>query len=265
MHKWNKAEVGTITFPEAGLQLLTLHYPKGNNFAYFQFESDEAATSAPVSSSPTGAGDWPQSHGPNRDSICTETGLLQEWPKEGPKLLWKCIGLGNGYATVAIAHGRCFTTGDRTRAGGTNKYQYVMAFDFNTQSNRWITPIGLPGQNGACSTPTVDGALLYAISGDGNLVCVETDTGKERWRKSMTRDFDGKVMEQWKYSESPLVDGDKVVCCPGGKEATMGALNKKTGDLIWNCPRPNIACPENKLGAGYETGANLLKLTRAVL
>ena len=126
-----------------------------------------------------------------------------------------------------------------------------MAFDLNTQSNLWISPIGLPGQNGACSTPTVDGPRLYAISGDGNLVCLETDTGKELWRKSMTRDFDGKVMEQWKYSESPLVDGDKVVCTPGGKEAAMVALNKKTGELLWKCPRPNIARPENKPGAGY--------------
>jgi outer membrane protein assembly factor BamB len=197
------------------------------------------------------APDWPQFHGPHRDSICTETGLLQEWPAQGPPLLWKCTGLGNGYATVAIANGRLFTTGDRKLAEETNRSQYVMAFDLGTRSNLWITRIGLPGQNGACSTPTVDGSLLYAISGDGNLVCVETGAGKEIWRKSMTRDFDGKVMEQWKYSESPLVDGDKVICTPGGKDATMVALNKRTGELIWKCPRPSIARQENKPGAGY--------------
>lgn len=258
MHKWNKAPVGTITFPEAGLQLLTLHYNKGNNFAWFQFEPDAAAASGPVRSSPNGVGDWPQFHGPNRDSICAETGLLQEWPEEGAKLLWKCAGLGGGYATIAIANGKFFTTGDRKLASETNRFHYVAAFELASESNLWITRIGLPGQNGACGTPTVNGPLLCVISGDGNLVCLETDTGKEAWRKSMTRDFDGKVMEQWKHSESPLVDGDKVVCCPGGKEATMVALNKRTGEVIWKCPRPAIARPENKPcaakdGARYRT------------
>ncbi len=204
-----------------------------------------------VSSSLVLASDWPQWKGPNRDSICTETDLLQEWPEEGPELLWKCTGLGVGYATPAIAKGRLFATGDFKLTEDGERLQYAVAFDLHTQERLWISPIGLPGQNGACGTPTVDGPLLYVISGDGNLVCLDTDSGKEVWRKSMTREFDGKPMEQWKYSESPLVDGDKVICTPGGKEATMVALNKKNGKLLWKCPRPDIARPENKPGAGY--------------
>jgi len=204
-----------------------------------------------LSSSVVLAGDWPGWKGPNRDSICTEKGLLQEWPEEGPKLLWKCKGLGGGYSTIAIAKGKFFTTGDHKLTKDGKRSGYVMAFDLNTQKRLWISEIGLKGQNGSCCTPTVDGKLLYVISGDGNLVCLETETGKEVWRKSMTGDFDGKVMEQWKYSESPLIDGEKVVCTPGGKEAAMVALNKKNGKLIWKCAQPDIARPENKPGAGY--------------
>ena len=127
------------------------------------------------------AGDWPQWHGPNRDSICTETGLLQEWPEEGPKLLWKCKGLGVGYATPSIAKGKFFATGDYRLTKESKRLQYATAFDLHTQERLWISHIGLPGQNGSCGTPTVDGALLYVISGDGNLVCLETDSGKEVW------------------------------------------------------------------------------------
>ena len=204
-----------------------------------------------LSSSLIWAGDWPQWRGPNRDSICTETDLLQEWPEEGPKLLWKCTGLGVGYATPAIAQGKFIVTGDFKLTEEGERLGYAVAFDLHTQERLWISPIGLPGQNGACGTPTVDGPLLYIISGDGNLVCLETDTGMEVWRKSLPREFRGKVMEQWKYSESPLIDGDKVVCTPGGDEAAMVALNKKSGELIWKCPQPDIARPENKPGAGY--------------
>ncbi len=127
MHKWNKGPVGTITFPKAGRQLLTFHYNKGNNFAYFEFEPDVPQASGQATGGSNGvvamAGDWHQFHGPNRDSLCIETGLLQEWPEDGPKLLWKCTGLGSGYATVAIASGKFFSTGDRLLPDKTNRLQ----------------------------------------------------------------------------------------------------------------------------------------------
>src|SRR5947209_2623971 len=104
-----------------------------------------------------------------------------------------------------------------------------------------IGKVGNPDQNppypGARSTPTVDGDLLYALGSDGDLACLETATGKVRWRKSLRTDFGGRP-GAWAYAESPLVDGDVLVCTPGGAEATLVALRKKTGAVIWKCAVP---------------------------
>jgi outer membrane protein assembly factor BamB len=194
-------------------------------------------------------GDWPQFRGPNRDGKCEETGLLKEWPEGGPKLLWKMTGLGRGYSTLAIVGGKFYTMGDRKGEGGETS-QYVLAFDLAGRKELWATRIGPPHTDGPRCTPTVDGQLLYALGTDGDLVCLETATGKVRWRKSFPKDFDGKMMSGWRFSESPLVDGDQVVCTPGGSEATLVALNKRSGETIWKCavPRLNQRTPE---GAAY--------------
>jgi outer membrane protein assembly factor BamB len=86
---------------------------------------------------------------------------------------------------------------------------------------------------GPRATPTVDGELVFAISQYGDLICVEAATGKEYWRKNLGKDFGGRMMSDWGYSESPLVDGDKLVCTPGGSKGSILALNKKTGETIW--------------------------------
>ncbi|MDM7994916.1 MAG: PQQ-like beta-propeller repeat protein [Acidobacteriota bacterium] len=183
--------------------------------------------------------DWPQWRGPNRDGISKETGLLKQWPQEGPKLLWQVHDLGSGYATPSVSGGRIYLLSNKGLED-----EFVSALDAKDGRKIWSTRIGKvgnPDQNpnfpGARSTPTVDGALLYALGSDGDLVCLETATGKTRWRKSLRNDFGG-VPGTWAYSESPLIDGDVVACTPGGTEATIVALNKRTGALIWKSAVP---------------------------
>ncbi len=195
--------------------------------------------------------DWPRFRGPENNGICTETGLLKEWPEEGPELLWMIEGLGKGYSTVSIAGGRIFTMGDRA-TGGEEDEQFVIALDLGTRGELWATEVGPPHKDGPRCTPTVDGDLVYAIGTSGDLVCLETATGAVRWRASFPDDFQGEMMSGWKYSESPLVDGDKLVCTPGGPDATIVALDKRTGDVIWKCGIPDIG-GRGKDGAGYSS------------
>lgn len=192
---------------------------------------------------------WYQFNGPNRNRVSTETGLMSSWPEGGPTLLWTIEGLGSGYSSVAIADGMLFTMGDQA-IDGNETAQYVYAYDLETRRRRWATRVGPPHSDGPRCTPTVDGELLYAVGTDGDLVCLETATGTLRWRKSMADDFGGKMMSVWKFSESPLVDGERLVCTPGGDDATLVALDKRTGDLIWKCAVPNLG-ERGKDGAGY--------------
>jgi outer membrane protein assembly factor BamB len=196
------------------------------------------------------AADWPQWRGPNRDGVCTETGLLKEWPEGGPKLLWEISGLGSGYSTVSIAKGRLYTMGDR-QAGG-EKAQFVYAYDLNTQKELWAAKVGQPHDDGPRCVPTVDGGLVYAIGTSGNVVCIAADSGKVVWTKNLLTDLGGADNPQWKFSESPLVDGDRLLCTPGGHKSVLAALNKKTGEVIWQCAMPDIG-PNGKDQAGYSS------------
>jgi outer membrane protein assembly factor BamB len=196
-----------------------------------------------------GHSDWPQFHGPRRDNLCLETGLNTDWDRQTPELLWKLEGLGMGYSSVAITGDRIYTMGDRKRADGTEA-QFVLAFDLNSHRELWATEVGAPHEDGPRCTPTVDGDLLYAIGTEGNLVCLEAASGAERWRVSLVKDFDGQMMSGWKFSESPLVDGDRVICTPGGPEATVVALDKTTGGTVWKCAAPALG-QKGKDGAGY--------------
>lgn len=194
------------------------------------------------------AADWPQWRGPNRDGVCQETGLLMEWPKDGPKLLWETSSLGPGYSTVSIANGTLYTMGDGEQNG--KKAQFIYAYDLKTQKRLWAAAVGGPHDDGPRCVPTADGDLVYAIGTDGNVVCVAADSGKEVWRKNLLTDLDGASNPGWKFSESPLVDGDKLLCTPGGHKAVIAALNKKTGEVIWKCPMPDIG-PNGEDEAGY--------------
>jgi outer membrane protein assembly factor BamB len=183
--------------------------------------------------------DWPQWRGPDRDGHSRETGLLKEWPKEGPRLLWQVNDLGSGYATPSVSGGRIYLMSSK----GIED-ESVSALDVKDGKKIWSTKIGKvgnPDQNpnfpAARSTPTVDGSMLYVLGSDGDLVCLESATGKVRWHKSLRSDFGG-LAPTWAYAESPLVDGDVLVCTPGGKVATIVALDKRNGDVIWKSAVP---------------------------
>ena len=177
------------------------------------------------------ADDWPQWRGPDRDGISKEKNLLTEWPEEGPPLAWKAAGLGGGYSSLAVAKGKLYTLGD------LDDSSYVIALDEANGDLKWKTKIGDAGGHrkypGPRSTPTVVGGQVFALNQHSDLVCLEAASGKRVWEKNLTDDFGGKMMSGWKYSESPLVDGDRVICTPGGKNGTLLALDRKTGKKIW--------------------------------
>ncbi len=174
--------------------------------------------------------DWPQWLGPHRDGLSQETGLLEEWPTEGPPLAWKVTTVGLGYAGVAVADGRVFILGSR------DGVTHLMALDETTGDELWATPIAEVYTNGwgdgPRSTPTVDGQRVYAMAGSGTLVVCNVDDGKELSRVTMQQDLGGKV-PQWGYAESPLVDGPLVICTPGGDRGALAAIDKTTGELQW--------------------------------
>jgi outer membrane protein assembly factor BamB len=185
------------------------------------------------------AADWAQWRGPRRTGISEETGLLKEWPKDGPKLLWRIADIGDGYATPSVVGSRIYVLGNRGM-----ETEFVQALSVQDGKSVWSTRIGNVGSPNqeppypmARSTPTVDGDTLYALGSDGDLACLETATGKVIWRKSLRGDFGGKP-GKWAYAESPLIDGDVLVATPGGAEATLVALNKKTGAVIWKSAVP---------------------------
>ncbi len=190
------------------------------------------------------AKDWPTWRGPERNGICTEEGLLQSWSEDGPKLLWQAEDLGKGYSSVAIVDGKIFTLG--SRKGGCD----LIALDVNGGKELWSTRIG--GGNPNC-TPTVDGDRVYALSRQGELACVNADSGKLMWQKDFKNDFGGKMMSGWGYSESPLVDGDRLICTPGAESAMIAALDKNTGETVWKSPMPEDIGNRGRDGAGYSS------------
>ena len=183
-------------------------------------------------------GFWPQWRGPNRDNISSDTGLLKEWPEAGPPLVWRIHGLGDGVAPVSIGGGRIFSTSlyDTT--------EHIRALDEKTGQPLWSAVLG-PTQPQhrlmrwyTQRSPTVDGECLYAMSLLGDLVCLRTRDGIELWRKSYATDFAGQ-RGMFGYADCPLVNGETVICTPGGTEASIVALNKFTGAVIWKCAVPD--------------------------
>jgi len=185
--------------------------------------------------------DWPQWQGPDRNVMSKERGLLKEWPKDGPALAWKIKELGGGYGAPSIAAGRIFGMSYR------GNDEVVWALSETDGKSLWATRLGatisqrMPqGKEGPGCTPTVDDELLYVLGMGGDLACLQVRDGKIIWQRNLTRDFDGRA-PNWSYRESPLIDGDKVICTPGGQEATLAALEKLTGKTIWKSQVPDGA------------------------
>ena len=187
--------------------------------------------------------DWPEWRGANRDGVSTETGLLSQWGEEGPPLFWKVTGLGQGYSTVSVARGRIYTMGER------DGQSWLLALDEKDGKEQWAAAVGSGKPK---STPTVDGDRVFAIGHAGDLVCVETSSGKVFWRMNIAEQFGGKVVSDIGFSESPLVDGNRVLCTPGANDAIVVALERKTGEVLWKASLPESA---EEIGDNGDDGA----------
>lgn len=178
------------------------------------------------------AADWPIFRGPNRDGICTETGLLKQWPKDGPTKVWTAKNLGLGWGTPSVADGRIYGVGTRDGKDG------VWAVKESDGSELWFTPFASPATglgpqtNGPASTPTFHNGKVYAVSNNGTLACIDAKTGGKAWTKNYISDFGGSL-PKWGYTESVYVDGDKIICAPGGEGAAVVALKASNGSVIW--------------------------------
>jgi outer membrane protein assembly factor BamB len=184
------------------------------------------------------AEDWPQWQGPDRNAVSKERGLLQEWPTDGPSLAWKATGLGKGMGGIAVSRGRIYTTGD-----DAEKKAWLYVFNESDGKPVWSAKIGDGGNpgnifkpHGPRATPTIDGDRIYILGQKGDFVCYTLE-GNEVWRVNYIKDFGG-IMPVWGFSESPLVDGDRIICTPGAADAVLMAIDKKTGKPIWQCKVP---------------------------
>ena len=191
--------------------------------------------------SETSAESWPNFRGPSRSGVASDKGLLTKWPEGGPKLLWEADGAGRGYASLAIVDGKIYTLGDGLSTAD-DKDEYLVCHDQANGKQLWKSKTGSAWNSGpeswqsSRSTPTIDGDRAYVLTAHGELISFKTN-GEELWRKHLHEDFSGKKADGWGYSESVLVDGDKLVCTPGGNQNTMIALDKKSGDTLWTSTR----------------------------
>lgn len=171
---------------------------------------------------------WPRFHGPAGDNKSADEGLLQEWPESGPPLEWTVTGLGYGYSSITTANGLIYTAGNKDGKtvisaidlGGNMKWQI-------DNGAAWTASF-----EGTRGTPTIDGDRVYHQSPLGNIVCLKADSGENVWSANSLERFVGKNI-MWALAESLLIDGDRLICCPGGAEASVAALNKLTGETIW--------------------------------
>jgi outer membrane protein assembly factor BamB len=192
---------------------------------------------------PCPAADWPTFRGPGRTAVAADTDLLETWPADGPPLVWETRGAGRGYASPAIAGERIFTLGDNLSTAPDTD-EYLSCFDRRTGRQLWKTKTGQPWTSGqeswqsSRSTPTVDGPIVYVLTPYGQLVACLVANGREIFRVDLKGQFGGTKGDSWGYSESVTIDGNRLVCVPGGPQATMVALDKKTGRPIWACPVP---------------------------
>ncbi len=177
------------------------------------------------------AQDWPQWRGSNRDGVLKKTELNLNWSNDKPPLSWVFRQAGAGYSSPAIVGTILYCQG---AADGSD---FAFALDTKTGHLKWKQILGkqyvMDRGDGPRGTITVDGDKLYLIRGEGQLHCLSATDGKMLWQKDFKTDLDGNIMSGWGFSESPLVDGNLVICTPGGDEGTMAALDKNTGNVVW--------------------------------
>lgn len=182
--------------------------------------------------------DWPQWQGPDRDATSQEEGLLQKWPADGPPLAWRVSGLGGGDSAPAVADGKIYGMSHR------DGQEIVWALSEDNGEELWAVSIGeateqkmRQSQEGPGGTPTVDGDFLYVVGMGGTVARLRANDGSIEWTRSLTEDFGG-MLPTWSYRESPLIDGNKLICTPGSNDAVIVALNKQNGQTIWQTPKP---------------------------
>lgn len=198
----------------------------------------------------SGGGQWPAFRGPNGDGISPDSGLMSSWPSDGPKKVWTYENAGMGYSGFSIVDGKLYTMGTR------GDEVTVICVDAATGSEVWAQSIAKDDQkpylagwgHGPRSTPTVNDGRVYALDAQGNLVSLDAASGKVEWAKNLVEDFGGEA-GGWGFAESPTIDGNKLVVCPGGSKSGIVALDKKTGDTIWEA---------EGLGAGKAEYASLV-------
>lgn len=174
--------------------------------------------------------DW---QGPNRDCIYYETNLLKHWPENGPEMAWSFEGLGYGHSAVATANGKVFVTGIKDTIESVGS---VFAFS-ETGKLLWKKEYGKDFSlnfHGTRSTPVIVNDLIYIESGMGAIYCLNTETGEQVWAVDFLKDLGVDSVIQFGYSESVLIDGDNLICVPGGTENNVVALNRFTGKKVWS-------------------------------
>ena len=190
------------------------------------------------------ATDWPTFRGSNRTGVAPDTNLLESWPEEGPKLVWRSAGAGRGYASLAIAGDRIYTLGDGPSTA-SDKDEYLSCFDRATGAPIWHEKTGEAWNNGkddwqgSRSTPTIAEGIVYVLTPHGKLIGCDANTGTVGKIIDLRAAFGGDKGDAWGYSESVLIDGDRLVCTPGKPQATMVALNRLNGEPLWTCSVPD--------------------------
>jgi len=200
-------------------------------------KDDQDWVAEQASSSSAGAaidGNWARWRGPNQTNVSSESGLMKKWPSGGPEKIWSFDKAGLGYSSMIVVDGTLYTI------GVDGKDAKAIAVDIETGDEKWSTKFGEDDAsgynagwgNGTRSTPTYDDGMLYVLGVKGELACLNAEDGKVEWSKHLVDDFGGKA-GGWGFSESPLVDGELVIVGPGGNDAGIIALDKKTGETKW--------------------------------
>ncbi len=195
--------------------------------------------------------EWTQWRGADRSGKSPDTGLIQDWTVQPPKLLWTAAGMGSGYASMSVGGGRIYTT------GGGESGQMTVCINAADGKVVWTKKVaeGNPRNGnypGMRCTPSLEGDRLYVIASTGTIACLKSVDGSEVWSKDFAKEWNGKMMSGWGFSESPLVDGDWVLCTPGAANAMIVALDKLTGKEIWRTSVPTLG-DRGKDGAGYSS------------